>query len=136
MNLKLLQKAIVFSAAAFCLIAMLFPALAVESVKASSDAAFAKDVVKADKPVLVDFYADWCQPCRKLSPTIEAMAKKYAGKIDFYKINVDQSPKISEEYKVNAIPAIKIFKGGKVISESVGSVSEASIDARLENALK
>ncbi len=77
MNLKLLQRAIVPWVLAFCLFVPLFPALAEESEKASGDAAFAKDVVKANRPVLVDFYADWCQPCRKLSPTIEALASRF-----------------------------------------------------------
>jgi len=111
-------------------------AMAEEAVKATSDVGFSRDVIKTNKIVLVDFYADWCGPCRKLSPAIESLAKKYAGKIEFYKLNVDQCPKVSGEYNINAIPAIKIFKGGKVVSESVGGVSEASIDARLESALK
>lgn len=136
MNLKQLSAAVFPSIVVLSLCLPALPARAEESVKATSDAAFARDVLKASKPVLVDFYADWCGPCRRLSPSIENLAKKYAGKIDFYKLDVDKAPKISEQFGVNAIPAVKIFKDGKVLSESVGGVSEESIDARLESALK
>ena len=107
-----------------------------EIVKTSSDQTFARDVLKSGKPVLVDFYADWCGPCRRLSPVVEALAKKYDGKVVFFKLNVDSCPKTSELYSVQAIPALKIFRNGKVVAETIGEIAEADIDAKLAAALK
>jgi len=105
-------------------------------VKATSDESFTRDVLKSGKPVLVDFYADWCRPCKKLSPVIESLAKKYDGKVVFFKLNVDHSPRTSELYSVQAIPALKIFRNGKVVTETLGEVPEAEIDAKLAGVLK
>ena len=107
-----------------------------EIVKTSSDQTFARDVLKSGKPVLVDFYADWCGPCKRLSPVVEALAKKYDGKVVFFKLNVDSCPKTSEVYSVQAIPALKIFRNGKVVAETIGEVAEAEIDAKLAGALR
>ncbi len=107
-----------------------------EIVKATSDESFTQDVLKSSKPVLVDFYADWCRPCKMLSPVVESLAKKYDGKVVFYKLNVDNSPKTSELYAVRAIPALKIFRNGKVVAETLGEVPSAEIDAKLAGALK
>lgn len=107
-----------------------------EIVKATSDESFARDVLKSGKPVLVDFYADWCRPCKMLSPVVESLAKKYDGKVVFYKLNVDNCPKTSELYAVRAIPALKIFRNGKVVAETLGEVPESEIDAKLAGVLK
>lgn len=107
-----------------------------EMVKATSDEFFARDVLKSGKPVLVDFYADWCRPCKMLSPMVESLAKKYNGKVVFYKLNVDHSPRTSELYSVQAIPALKIFRNGKVVAETLGEVPESEIDAKLAGVLK
>jgi len=107
-----------------------------EIVKATSDQSFTQDVLKSTKPVLVDFYADWCRPCKLLSPVVESLAQKYDGKVVFYKLNVDNCPKTSELYAVRAIPALKIFRNGKVVAETLGEVPSAVIDAKLAAALK
>lgn len=105
------------------------------AVKSTTESNFEKEVLKSDKPVLVDFYADWCDPCRKLSPTIEALSREYAGKVNFVKINIDDARHLAMKYGVQAIPNVKIFKGGKVISESTGFVSADELKGRLEQAL-
>lgn len=107
-----------------------------ELVRATTDESFARDVLNSGKPVLVDFYADWCGPCKKLSPVVESLAKKYDGKVIFLKLNVDHSPKTSELYSVQAIPTLKIFKKGKVVAETIGGVPAAEIDAQLIGVLK
>lgn len=100
------------------------------------DTTFEKAVLKADDVVLVDFYADWCGPCRALAPTIEQLAKSFKGKVHFYRLNVDECPITSGKYFVDSIPAIKIFKKGQVVSESYGLTSEANLSLRISKALK
>lgn len=88
---------------------------------------FEELVLKADKPVIVDFFADWCGPCKMMGPILEEFAREHEGKFIVAKINVDDEEELAETYKVMSIPAIKIFKNGEVVSSAVGVQSKARL---------
>jgi len=94
-----------------------------------NDGTFEKEVIDGSKNklVLVDFWADWCVPCHMLSPVLEEVEKEYKDKIKLVKINTDNSPNTSGKYQISAIPAVKLFKDGKVVGEFVGVVPEETI---------
>ena len=87
---------------------------------AVSTADFDKEVLQSEQPVLVDFWAVWCGPCRAIAPTVDAVAQEYAGKAKVVKLNVDESPEIAGRYGVMSIPTLMIFKGGQKVGELVG----------------
>jgi thioredoxin 1 len=97
-----------------------------------TDASFENEVLKADKPVLVDLWAPWCGPCRMLGPVVEELAKEYAGKAIVAKLNTDENPSTSSTYRVSAIPTLLFFKGGKLAGQMVGVQSKAAIKERLD----
>lgn len=88
---------------------------------------FEELVLKADKPVIVDFFADWCGPCKMMGPILEEFAREHEGKFIVAKINVDDEEELAENYKIMSIPAIKIFKNGEVVSSAVGVQSKARL---------
>jgi thioredoxin 1 len=100
-----------------------------------TDANFEQDVLKADKPVLVDLWAPWCGPCRMLGPVVAELAAEYAGKVVVGKLNTDENTETAAAYRVSAIPTLLFFKGGKVVDTVVGVQSKAAIKARLEAVL-
>lgn len=102
-----------------------------EGIVNLTDDGFEAEVLKADLPTLVDFWAEWCGPCRALTPVIEAAAADYAGKAQICKMNIDENPKTPSNYEVKAIPTILIFKGGEVVEQMVGLVSKAKLDEAL-----
>lgn len=93
---------------------------------------FDAEVLKSDIPVLVDFYADWCGPCKMLSPAVEAMEPVYAGKVKIGKLNVDDNPEIAEKYNVMSIPTLIFFRNGQVQDTSVGLISRGELKKRLD----
>ena len=92
-----------------------------------TDDNFNSEVESSDMPVLVDFWAEWCGPCKMLSPTIDTVAEKYNGKVKVGKVNVDKNPSIAQKYGVRSIPNILVFKNGNIEQQLVGNVPEAEI---------
>jgi thioredoxin 1 len=99
-----------------------------QDIKTVSDSNFEAEVLKASQPTLVDFWAEWCAPCRALTPIIDEMATKYKGKLQVAKMNIDEHPNTPGRYSVRAIPTLLIFKGGEVVDQVVGLVSRAKLD--------
>ncbi|NLL70721.1 MAG: thioredoxin [Epulopiscium sp.] len=100
-----------------------------------TDSNFEKEVLQSDVLVLVDFYADWCGPCRMMAPIIDELAKDYEGKAKIGKINVDQNGNTASEYGVMSIPTLLLIKNGKVVDQIVGAVPKQHLAQRLDNAL-
>ena len=96
---------------------------------------FEKNVLQSDVPVLVDFWAEWCGPCKAIGPSIEQLASEYAGRAKVYKVDVDQEGEIAQRYGIMSIPALVVFKGGKKVDEWVGATSKQNIAALIERAL-
>jgi len=103
-----------------------------EHVKETSDDTFEDDVLKSDRPVLVDFWAAWCAPCRMLAPTVEAVAEKYASNARVVKLNVDDNPSVSQRFGIKGIPTLILFKNGKEEERVVGATSEQAISRMLD----
>lgn len=100
-----------------------------------TDSTFEAQVLKAPLPVLVDFWAPWCGPCRTLSPVVERLAMVYGARVRFCKLNVDENPLASRKYQVMSVPTILLFKHGQIAGMSVGAVSEGELRTRIESVL-
>jgi thioredoxin 1 len=98
-----------------------------EEIVQGSDATFEQAVLKSEVPVLVDFWAPWCMPCRMIAPAVEEIAKEHAGKLKMVKVNVDDNPKTSQLYGILSIPTLILFKGGEVKETVVGVVPKKKI---------
>lgn len=99
--------------------------------KELTDANFNEVLLKSEKPVLVDFWAEWCGPCRMLSPVVEELSKEYEGKAVIGKLNVDDNPAIAEKYGIMSIPTLLIFKNGKIVEKQVGLVQKHILESKL-----
>jgi thioredoxin 1 len=106
-----------------------------ENVRVLTDASFEDDVLKAEGPVLVDFWAPWCPPCRMIAPAIEAVGEKYAGRARVGKLNVDDNPETAARYGIRAIPTLLVFRGGQVVEQRVGALPQTEIAGLLEQQL-
>jgi thioredoxin 1 len=100
-----------------------------------TDASFADDVLTSDKPVLVDFWAEWCGPCRLVSPVLEEIAAEHSDKIKIVKLNIDENPKTARDYNVMSIPTMSVFSSGKVVKSIIGAKPKSAILADLADYL-
>ena len=103
--------------------------------KEVTDATFEQEVLKAPRPVLVDFWAPWCGPCRMVAPIVEELAKEYDGKVNFVKLNTDDNPIIASRYSIRSIPTLLVFKGGEPIGQIIGFRPKSDLRRRLDAAL-
>jgi len=100
-----------------------------------SDATFDQEVLRSEQPVLVDFWAVWCGPCKAIAPIVDSLAAQYAGKLKVAKVNVDQNSATPSRYGIRGIPALLLFKGGKVADQIVGFVPQEVIDEKVKRLL-
>jgi thioredoxin 1 len=98
-----------------------------------TDADFDKDVLNSEVPVLVDFWAEWCGPCRMMGPTVDQVATDYAGKVKVGKLDVDSNPQTAARYGIRGIPTLLLFKGGKVIDQKVGAIGKPEFQKMLDS---
>ena len=105
------------------------------ATKPVTDASFVKDVLDADQPVLVDFWAEWCGPCRQIGPALEELSAQYGDKLTIAKINIDENPETPGRFGVRGIPTLKIFKGGEHAATKVGAAPKSAIDAWIKSTL-
>lgn len=109
--------------------------MASEKVMAFTDSNFDREVLQSDIPVLVDFWATWCAPCKAIAPLVDAIADEYAGKVKVGKVNVDENQATPSKYGVRGIPTIILFKGGAQVDQVVGAVPKSQIEALIAKAL-
>ncbi|WP_308798041.1 thioredoxin [Agromyces silvae] len=101
------------------------------TARAVTEATFEQEVLKNDKPVVVDFWAEWCGPCRAVSPILDQIATEHAEKLDIVKLNVDENPNLAMKYQITAIPAFKVFQAGEVVKTVVGAKPKPALEADL-----
>lgn len=103
-----------------------------ELIKHVSDASFANDVLKADKPVLVDYWAEWCGPCKMIAPILDEVSTNYNGRLQVAKMNVDENRAIPAEYGIRGIPTLMLFKDGQLAATKVGALSKSQLTAFID----
>ena len=109
--------------------------MASDLIKHISDATFEADVLKADKPVLVDYWAEWCGPCKMIAPILDTIATEYKDKLRVVKLNIDENPKTPPKFNIRGIPTLLLFRDGMVAAQQVGAVSKAQLESFLETHL-
>jgi thioredoxin 1 len=100
-----------------------------------TDSNFESEILKSSVPVLVDFWAAWCAPCRAIAPHVEALATEYAGKIRVGKCDIDSNPQVPSQFEIRSIPTLLMFKGGQVVGQVVGAVPRAKVEEMIKKAL-
>jgi len=109
--------------------------MATENVQTFTDSNFDDTVLKSGGPVLVDFWAEWCGPCKRLGPTVDALADEYAGKVRVGKLNVDDNPNTASKFQIRGIPTILIFKGGQIVESVVGLAQKDDLKKAIDKHL-
>ena len=104
-----------------------------DNVAEFTDANFQSDVLSSESPVLVDFWAPWCGPCKMVAPTIEELATEFDGRVRIGKVNTDENPEIATTHQISAIPTVMLFKNGEVVERWVGVTKKEKLSAALEN---
>jgi thioredoxin 1 len=107
----------------------------VGAIKAVTDASFAADVLKSDKPVLVDFWAEWCAPCRKIAPLLEEIAGEMADQVSIVKLNIDENPEVARNYRIMSVPTLTMFKNGEPVQSIAGAKPKGDLVKLVESAL-
>jgi thioredoxin 1 len=105
------------------------------SARDVTDQNFATEVLGSDKPIMVDFWAEWCGPCRAVSPILDQIATEHSDKIDVVKLNVDDNPETAMKYQITSIPTMKVFKGGEVVKTVIGAKPKPALEADLQEFL-
>ena len=98
----------------------------------TSDNDFAANVLEAKKPILVDFWAEWCGPCKAIAPALEEISKARGAALKIYKLNIDENPLTPQQYNVRGIPTLLIFHGGEVVAEKIGAVSQTQLESWID----
>ena len=106
--------------------------MASEKVQTLTDGNFDQSVIKAPQPVLVDFWAEWCGPCRRLAPTVDELATDYDGRVVVGKLNVDDNPNVASRYSIRGIPTLLLFKGGEIVEQVVGLADQSALQKLLD----
>ena len=101
------------------------------SAKEVTDASFQSDVLEHDKPIMVDFWAEWCGPCRAVSPILDKIAEEHSDKLDIVKLNVDDNPETAMKYGITSIPAMYVFQGGEIVKRVIGAKPKPALEADL-----
>jgi thioredoxin len=109
--------------------------MAGQDVKEIGDGDFKREVLESAEPVLVDFWATWCAPCRAIAPYVEELATQYRGKLKVAKMNIDENQDTPQQYGIRSIPTLLVFKGGKVVEQIVGAVPKAKLEAAVTKAM-
>jgi thioredoxin 1 len=104
-----------------------------DNIQHVTDQSFEPDVLKSDVPVLVDYWADWCGPCKAIAPVLEEVAKDYAGKLKVAKLNVDENQEVPKKYGIRGIPTLMLFKNGNIEAQKVGALSKSQLTAFLDS---
>lgn len=107
----------------------------VSSIAETGDASFEREVLDAKTPVLVDFYASWCQPCKRMEPVLEDLAQMYSGKVKVVRVNVEENPKLAKRYRITAIPHLMLFKDGDLVDDVLGMTSKERLSYSLDRTL-
>lgn len=104
-----------------------------EHITAVTDQNFDDEVINSDKPVLVDYWAEWCGPCKAIAPVLDDVASEYADTVKITKLNIEENPSMASKYGIRSIPTLLLFKGGEVVSQHSGSLSKAELKAFLDS---
>jgi thioredoxin 1 len=106
-----------------------------DKIKHVTDETFEREVIQSTVPVLVDYWAEWCGPCKMIGPALDASAESYAGRLNIAKVNVDENPSLPSRYGIRGIPTLMIFKNGQVAATKVGALSKAQLAAFIDDNL-